>query len=74
VGTTQRPSEGCEMLGEPDPQHWRDRAKEARVKASQFKEDRRFKRRMLGIADFYESLAKRIEQHAWKRQSGRYQG
>jgi hypothetical protein len=47
--------------GEPDPQHWRDRAKEARAKADQMR-DRRSKRRMLGIADFYERLAERIEQ------------
>jgi hypothetical protein len=53
------------MLGEPDPRHWRDRAKEARSKADQLKEDRRSERRMLGIADFYEHLAERIEQHAW---------
>jgi hypothetical protein len=45
------PLRGCEMLGEPDPQHWRDRSKEARAKADQIKEDRRSKRRMLGIAD-----------------------
>jgi hypothetical protein len=47
--------------GEPDPQHWRDRGKEARAKADQMR-DRRSKRRMLGIADFYERLAERIEQ------------
>jgi hypothetical protein len=62
------------MLGESDPQHWRDRAKEARAKADRIKEDRRYKRRMLGIADFYESLAERIEQNAWKRPQGRHQG
>jgi hypothetical protein len=58
------------MPGEYGSQHWRDRAKEARTKADQTKEDRRSKRRMLGIADFYESLAERIEQHAWKRRRG----
>ena len=47
-----------------------DRAKEARTKADQTKEDRRSKRRMLGIADFYESLAERIDQHAWKQRRG----
>jgi hypothetical protein len=62
------------MVGEPNPQHWRDRATEARSKADQLKEDRRSERRMLGIADFYEHLAERIEQHAWKHTSGRLRG
>ena len=70
AGTTWRPFGGCEMPGEYGSQHWRDRAKEARTKADQTKEDRRSKRRMLGIADFYESLAERIEQHAWKQRRG----
>ena len=48
------------MPGEADPQHWRDRAKEARAKADQMN-DRRSKRRMLGLADFYERLAERLE-------------
>ncbi len=61
------------MASEPDPQYWRDRAKEARAQADQTKEDRRSKQRMLGIADFYERLADRIEQHAWKRRRGRHQ-
>ena len=42
------------------PQHSRDRAKEARAKAEQI-EDPRSKRMMLGLADFYERLAERIE-------------
>jgi hypothetical protein len=48
-------------------QHWRERAREARAKADQLKENHRSKRRLLGLADFYESLAERIDQHAWKR-------
>jgi hypothetical protein len=42
------------------PEHWRDRAKEARAKAEQV-EDPRSKRMMLGLADFFEGLAERIE-------------
>jgi hypothetical protein len=49
------------MFGEPDPQHWRDRAKVARAKADQMK-DTRFRRRALGIAQAYERVAERIEQ------------
>jgi hypothetical protein len=30
-------------------------------------ENHRSKRRLLGLADFYESLAERIDQRAWKR-------
>jgi hypothetical protein len=48
-----------------DLQHWHDRAQEARAKAEQIKNPRS-KRMMLGLADSYESLAQRIEQHAWK--------
>jgi hypothetical protein len=48
------------MAGRPDPQHWRDRAKETRAKANQLK-DPRSKRRLLGLANFYAGLAKRLE-------------
>jgi hypothetical protein len=48
------------MAREPDPQHWRDRAKEARARANQLK-DPRSKRRMLGLANFYARLANRLE-------------
>ena len=58
------------MLGEPDPQHWRDCAKDARAKADQMKKNQRSKRRLLDLADGYESLAERVEQHAWKRRRG----
>ena len=42
------------------PEHWRDRAKEERAKAEQV-EGPRSKRMMLGLADFFERLAERIE-------------
>jgi hypothetical protein len=48
------------MAREPDPQHWRDRAKETRARANQLK-DPRSKRRMLGLANFYARLAKRLD-------------
>jgi hypothetical protein len=48
------------MPGKADPQHWRDLAMEARAKADQMK-DPRSKRRMLGLANFYENLAERLE-------------
>jgi hypothetical protein len=44
------------MPGEPDQQHWRDRAKEARAKADKLK-DTRSKRILLGLATSYERLA-----------------
>ena len=47
-------------MGKLAPEHWRDRAKKARAKAEQI-EDPRSKRRMLGLADFFERLAERIE-------------
>jgi hypothetical protein len=47
------------MPDEPDPRHWRDRAKEARAKADQITEPRS-KRVLLGLADSYERLAKRL--------------
>jgi hypothetical protein len=40
------------MPGEFDSQHCRDSAEKARAKADQMK-DRRAKRRLLGLADFY---------------------
>jgi hypothetical protein len=70
VAPTWRPSEvgGCEMPDNSDPQYWRDRAKNARALAMM---DPRCERRMLGLADFYERLAERIEQRTRKRTSGR---
>src|SRR6266480_1223289 len=51
------------MLAVPinDPKHWRDRAEEARTVADQLT-DADSKRRMLRIAEDYETLAKRAEQ------------
>jgi hypothetical protein len=42
--------------------YWSDRAKEARAKADQMT-DPRSKRRMFGLADSYERLAKRLGRH-----------
>jgi hypothetical protein len=44
-----------------NPQHWRDRAEEARVNAEQMR-DPESKRMMLEIADGYMRLAERAEQ------------
>jgi hypothetical protein len=46
-----------------DWQYWRDRAEKARTKADQT-QDRRSKRRTLGLADFYERLAEQIKQRS----------
>ena len=46
-----------------DPQHWLDRAKEARALAETIA-DLEAKRVMLGIADDYERLAQRAEERA----------
>jgi hypothetical protein len=46
-----------------DPQHWLDRAKEARALAEAIV-DLEAKRMMLGIADNYERLAQRAEERA----------
>jgi hypothetical protein len=54
------------MPHEPDPQHWRGRALKARAKAAQMKEPRA-KRRLLGLADFYERLADRQVENNWSR-------
>lgn len=50
-------------MAEPliDPQHWRNCASMARIKAERV-EDVRFKRIMLAIADLYDGLAERVEQ------------
>jgi hypothetical protein len=48
-----------------DPDHWRDRAKEARELAQKIA-DPESQKRMLGIADEYEKLAKRAEIRAKK--------
>jgi hypothetical protein len=63
VAPTWRPSEvgGCEMPDNSDPQYWRDRAKAARALAMK---DPRCELRMLGLADFFERLAERIDQRA----------
>ena len=55
------------MPSEPvdDSQYWRDRAKMARAKADQMKNDRS-KRMQLAMADVYERVAKRIEQRLRK--------
>jgi hypothetical protein len=44
-----------------NPQHWRDRAEEARVNAEQMR-DPESRRMMLEIADGYMRLAERAEQ------------
>jgi hypothetical protein len=54
------------MPDEPDPLHWRGRAQKARAKADQMKEPRA-KRRLLGLADFYERLAKQHMESNWRR-------
>jgi hypothetical protein len=54
------------MSGEADPQYWRERAEEARARADQMN-DPRTKRRLLGLADFYERLAGRLERGIPKR-------
>ena len=46
-----------------NPQHWLDRAKEARALAETIA-DLEAKRMMLGIADDYERLAQRAEERA----------
>jgi hypothetical protein len=46
------------MPGEPGPRYWRDRAKEARAKASKL--DPRSNRVLLGLAITYERLARRL--------------
>ena len=53
------------MPGEFDSQHWRDSAEKARAKADQMK-DHRAKRRLLGLAEFYEGLARRHVESDWK--------
>jgi hypothetical protein len=59
------------MPGEFDPQHWRDSAEKARARAGQMK-DRRAKRRLLGLADFYEGLARRHVESDWKHRQLRH--
>jgi hypothetical protein len=44
-----------------DPQHWRNCASMARIKAERVEDDR-FKCIMLAIADLYDGLAERVEQ------------
>jgi hypothetical protein len=53
-----------------DWQYWRDRAEKTRAKADKT-QDRRSKRRTLGLADFYERLAEQIEQRSSTEKSGR---
>jgi hypothetical protein len=59
------------MTGEFHSQHWRDSAEKARGTADQMK-DRRAKRRLLGLADFYEGLAKRHVESDWKHRHLRH--
>ena len=47
-------------MGKLASEHWRDRAQEARAKAEHI-HDPRPKRMMLGLADFFERLAERVE-------------
>jgi hypothetical protein len=54
------------MPDEPDPQHWLGRAQKARARAAQMKEPRA-KRRLLGLADFYERLANQQVENSWTR-------
>jgi hypothetical protein len=54
------------MPDKPDPQHWRGRALKARAKAGQMKEPLA-KCRLLGLADFYERLAKQQVENSWSR-------
>jgi hypothetical protein len=58
------------MPDKPDPQHWRGRAQKARAKADQMKEPRA-KRRLLGLADFYERLAKQQVEGNWSRRDSK---
>jgi hypothetical protein len=60
------------MPGEFDSQHWRDSAAKARTKADQMR-DPRAKRRLLGLADFYEGLAKRHVERDWKHRQMRHE-
>lgn len=63
----ERPSE---LTRDPlnDPEHWRDRAEEARLRAEQLG-DPEARRMMLEIAAGYERIAERAEQRL--RDSGR---
>jgi hypothetical protein len=49
-----------------DPEHWRERAEEARVHAEQLT-DPEAKQTMLNIADDYEKLAQRAERRLQHR-------
>jgi hypothetical protein len=49
-----------------DPEHWRQRAEEARVLAEQMS-DAASREKMLGIAKDYERLAERAEQRAQEK-------
>jgi hypothetical protein len=53
-----------------NPQHWRDRAEEARVNAEQMR-DPESKRMMLEIADGYMRLAERAEQRLRESEKSR---
>jgi hypothetical protein len=53
-----------------DPQHWRQRAEEARAMAAQI-EDRLSKAAMLTIAEKYEQIARRSEARLLNRESSK---
>jgi hypothetical protein len=53
-----------------NPQHWRDRAEEARVNAEQMR-DPESKRMMLEIADGYMRLAERAERRLRESEKSR---
>jgi hypothetical protein len=52
---------GLEIPDKPDPQYWRDRAKNTRAHADRAT-DPKASRILLDVADNYERLAERIQQ------------
>ena len=66
--TAERGSNLMSLYSINDPQHWLDRAKEARALAEQM-DDPEAKRTMLKNADDYERLAQRAEERAAGRWS-----
>ena len=45
-----------------DPNHWRQRAEQARAKADQISGDATLKRKLLRVAEEYDRLSQRAEQ------------